>query len=73
MSQSQANPVQSSASRCPSCTATADFACNWIGGEAVSLAIPWAHRTDFAAAGYEPLRTNGTYAGGQTRREVGFF
>ncbi|KLU91633.1 carboxypeptidase S1 [Magnaporthiopsis poae ATCC 64411] len=32
-----------------------DFACNWMGGEAASLAIPWRHRAEFAAAGYSPL------------------
>lgn len=36
-----------------------DFACNWIGGEAASLAIPHRHRKDFAAAGYAPLTLNG--------------
>lgn len=45
-----------------------DFACNWIGGEAASLAIPWSRQDDFAAAGYAPLRTNCTYEGGQVRQ-----
>ncbi|KAK2605724.1 hypothetical protein N8I77_008541 [Diaporthe amygdali] len=45
-----------------------DFACNWIGGEQVSLAIPWADQENFAAAGYEPLFTNASYEGGQVRQ-----
>ncbi|KAJ0159702.1 Carboxypeptidase S1 -like protein B [Colletotrichum tanaceti] len=45
-----------------------DFACNWIGGEAVALAIPWAGRERFAATGYEPPRTNCSYEGGQVRQ-----
>ncbi|KZL86039.1 carboxypeptidase s1 [Colletotrichum incanum] len=45
-----------------------DFACNWIGGEEVALAIPWAGQEKFAAAGYEPLQTNCTYEGGQVRQ-----
>ncbi|CCF46199.1 carboxypeptidase S1 B [Colletotrichum higginsianum] len=45
-----------------------DFACNWISGEEVALAIPWADQENFAAAGYEPLQTNCTYEGGQVRQ-----
>ncbi|KAK1518679.1 serine carboxypeptidase [Colletotrichum costaricense] len=45
-----------------------DFACNWIGGEQVALAIPWADQGNFANAGYEPLQTNATYEGGQVRQ-----
>lgn len=49
-----------------------DFACNWIGGEQVSLEIPWKHQDDFAASGYAPLKTktktNCTYEGGQVRQ-----
>ncbi|KAH0431460.1 carboxypeptidase s1 [Colletotrichum camelliae] len=45
-----------------------DFACNWIGGEQVSLAIPWADQENFAKAGYQPLLTNETYGGGQVRQ-----
>ncbi|KAF4893617.1 Carboxypeptidase S1-like protein B [Colletotrichum fructicola] len=45
-----------------------DFACNWIGGEQVSLAIPWADQENFAKAGYQPLLTNETYEGGQVRQ-----
>ncbi|KAK7731759.1 hypothetical protein SLS53_008703 [Cytospora paraplurivora] len=32
-----------------------DYACNWIGGEAASLAIPHRHQEGFARAGYAPL------------------
>lgn len=45
-----------------------DFACNWIGGEAVSLAINWTNSTAFANAGYTALITNDTYEGGQVRQ-----
>lgn len=45
-----------------------DFACNWIGGEATSLAIPWHSQDNFTTAGYAPLQTNATYEGGQVRQ-----
>ena len=45
-----------------------DYACNWIGGEDVSLAIPWEHQDKFAHAGYAPLRTNHKYEGGRVRQ-----
>lgn len=45
-----------------------DFACNWYGGEQVSLAIPYSESEAFKAAGYAPLRTNESYTGGQTRQ-----
>ena len=32
-----------------------DYACNWIGGEAASLAIPYKHQEEFGKAGYAPL------------------
>lgn len=32
-----------------------DYACNWIGGEAASLAIPHRYQKEFAAAGYTAL------------------
>jgi carboxypeptidase C (cathepsin A) len=34
-----------------------DYACNWLGGQAASLAIPYARAADFAEAGYAPLTT----------------
>ncbi|KAF2730313.1 alpha/beta-hydrolase [Polyplosphaeria fusca] len=45
-----------------------DYACNWYGGELLSLAIPWSHQEDFQAAGYAPLVVNSSYIGGQTRQ-----
>jgi len=45
-----------------------DFACNWLGGEAVSLAINYTNTTQFHAAGYEPIQANETYVGGQVRQ-----
>ncbi|KAH7324722.1 Alpha/Beta hydrolase protein [Stachybotrys elegans] len=34
-----------------------DYACNWVGGERVSLEVPYRHTDDFANAGYAPLLT----------------
>jgi hypothetical protein len=34
-----------------------DYACNWVGGERVSLEIPYSRSADFAGAGYAPLIT----------------
>lgn len=45
-----------------------DFACNWIGGEALSLAINYSSTTEFHAAGYEPVQVNATYEGGLVRQ-----
>lgn len=44
-----------------------DYACNWIGGEAASLAIPYARAADFANAGYAPFMTEDG-EGGMTRQ-----
>ncbi|KAK8029646.1 carboxypeptidase protein [Apiospora rasikravindrae] len=33
----------------------ADFICNWVGGEAVSLSLKWPNATAFATAGYAPF------------------
>ncbi|KAK2595151.1 hypothetical protein QQS21_007111 [Conoideocrella luteorostrata] len=44
-----------------------DFACNWIGGENASLAIPYSRAKDFKKAGYVPLITS-TGEGGLTRQ-----
>ncbi|KFA55265.1 hypothetical protein S40293_04966 [Stachybotrys chartarum IBT 40293] len=35
-----------------------DYACNWVGGERVSLEIPYSRSAAFAAAGYAPLLTS---------------
>jgi hypothetical protein len=32
-----------------------DYACNWVGGEAASLAVPYSRQAEFAAAGYSPF------------------
>lgn len=45
-----------------------DYACNWIGGEAASLAINYTSSAEFQAAGYEPIRVNATYDGGLVRQ-----
>jgi carboxypeptidase C (cathepsin A) len=45
-----------------------DYACNWYGGELLSLAIPYENATSFAAAGYADVVVNSTYVGGQTRQ-----
>ncbi|KAG5919007.1 hypothetical protein E4U42_006633 [Claviceps africana] len=44
-----------------------DFACNWIGGENASLAIPYARAEDFGKAGYVPMMTSAG-EGGLTRQ-----
>ncbi|KAI4117321.1 MAG: hypothetical protein LQ345_002410 [Seirophora villosa] len=45
-----------------------DYACNWLGGEAVSLQIPYAGNAAFRAAGYADIVTNSTYTGGLVRQ-----
>ncbi|KAI0971009.1 carboxypeptidase S1 [Xylaria arbuscula] len=45
-----------------------DYACNWLGGEAVSLAINYTHTEAFHAAGYTDIVVNDTYVGGQVRQ-----
>jgi hypothetical protein len=45
-----------------------DFACNWYGGELLSLAIPYANASSFAKAGYTDVVINDTYVGGQVRQ-----
>lgn len=32
-----------------------DYACNWIGGEDLSLAIDYVYTSEFHSAGYEPI------------------
>lgn len=34
-----------------------DYPCNWVGGEAASLAVPYSKAAEFARAGYAPLLT----------------
>ncbi|KAI5864095.1 serine carboxypeptidase [Durotheca rogersii] len=45
-----------------------DYACNWIGGEAVSLAVNYSGAAAFRAAGYTDIVINETYVGGQVRQ-----
>lgn len=45
-----------------------DYACNWIGGEALSLAINYTDSDGFRSAGYAPIETNSTYTGGLVRQ-----
>lgn len=45
-----------------------DYACNWLGGEAVSLAINYTSSAEFQAAGYEGIQANDSYIGGQVRQ-----
>lgn len=44
-----------------------DFACNWIGGENASVAIPYSRAEDFRNAGYVPMMTSAG-EGGLTRQ-----
>ncbi|KKY21045.1 putative peptidase s10 serine carboxypeptidase [Diplodia seriata] len=41
----------------------ADYICNWLGGEAVSLAVEYEDSAAFRAAGYAPLLVDGTEYG----------
>ncbi|KKA26396.1 hypothetical protein TD95_001405 [Thielaviopsis punctulata] len=49
-----------------------DFTCNWLGGEAVSLAIASEaggdYATEFPSAGYAPIYVNESYVGGVVRQ-----
>ncbi|KND92309.1 Carboxypeptidase S1 [Tolypocladium ophioglossoides CBS 100239] len=45
-----------------------DYACNWLGGEQASRAVPYSRAADFARAGYAPLRTAGGAVAGMTRQ-----
>ncbi len=49
-----------------------DYLCNWLGGEAISLAVAAQTSPDyaslFAAAGYAPIIVNTTYIGGVVRQ-----
>ncbi|KAF2012646.1 alpha/beta-hydrolase [Aaosphaeria arxii CBS 175.79] len=45
-----------------------DYACNWYGGELLSLAIEHEFSEEFRASGYTDVVVNGTYVGGQVRQ-----
>jgi len=49
-----------------------DYACNWIGGEEVSLAVNYSQSADFHKAGYANITTNSSYVGGQVRQRGNF-
>jgi hypothetical protein len=45
-----------------------DYQCNWLGGEAISLAIKSSSTSNFAAASYAEISTNDSYVGGLVRQ-----
>ena len=49
-----------------------DYICNWLGGEAISLAVAAAagapYQVAFPAAGYAPIIVNDSYIGGAVRQ-----
>ncbi|KAL2003970.1 hypothetical protein VTN02DRAFT_1266 [Thermoascus thermophilus] len=49
-----------------------DYACNWIGGEEVSLSVEYAHSEHFRSAGYADIQTNASYVGGKVRQYGNF-
>ena len=49
-----------------------DFACNWLGGEAVSLAVNYTNTSQFHEAGYQPIHANESHVGGQVRQYGNF-
>jgi hypothetical protein len=49
-----------------------DYACSWIGGEEVSLAVPYKNAAAFKASGYTDIRTNHSYVGGSVRQHGNF-
>ncbi|KAG0124111.1 carboxypeptidase [Tuber indicum] len=49
-----------------------DYICNYMGGEAVSLAVDYPNKAAFRAAGYEDIRVNSSYIGGQVRQHGNF-
>jgi len=50
----------------------ADYICNWLGGEAVSLQLaqvaPYPYTLNFGVAGYADIVINETYVGGEVRQ-----
>jgi hypothetical protein len=48
-----------------------DYQCNWLGGEAISLAISSKSSSSFKDAGYADVQTNATYVGGLVRQQGG--
>ncbi|KAH8149517.1 uncharacterized protein LAJ45_06597 [Morchella importuna] len=49
-----------------------DFICNYMGGETVSMNISYSDSDAFRAAGYQDVRINSSYVGGQVRQHGNF-
>ncbi|EED18222.1 carboxypeptidase S1, putative [Talaromyces stipitatus ATCC 10500] len=49
-----------------------DYACNWVGGEEVSLAVEYSDADNFRSAGYADLYANDTFIGGKVRQYGNF-
>ena len=47
-----------------------DYRCPWLGVENLSLQANWTKADDFRSAGYEYIRTNGSYNGGVVRQRI---
>ncbi|MCJ1263033.1 hypothetical protein MMC22_002903 [Lobaria immixta] len=45
-----------------------DYACNWVGGEKVSLAVNYSQSAAFRSSGYADIQVNDSYVGGQVRQ-----
>lgn len=45
-----------------------DYQCNWLGGEAISLAINSSTEANFKLAGYANIETNSSHVGGLVRQ-----
>lgn len=45
-----------------------DYACNWIGGERLSLSINYTGSEGFRNAGYADIQANDSYVGGLVRQ-----
>ncbi|KAK3395297.1 Alpha/Beta hydrolase protein, partial [Podospora didyma] len=48
-----------------------DYRCNWVGVEAVSLAMSYPSAPSFRSAGYAPIAVNANYMGGLVRQHGG--
>ena len=49
-----------------------DYACNWLGGENVSLNTPYSQQDQFVRAGYANIQVNDSYVGGVVRQHGNF-
>ena len=49
-----------------------DFICNWVGGENVSLHIPYKSQSSFLSTGYADIVINSSYTGGLVRQHGNF-